>query len=121
MQKATVSTIADIIDAINDMNSAEIMNLNNVYCECNRYADDEIFYNDEETLSLFFGENILKAIQATQYGKYNYHDEFIQFNGYGNLDSFSRLTADNLPNSVESVALFIFENQDDFCDFFDFE
>ena len=31
----------------------------------------------------------MEAIRATYYGDYNYNDEYVKFNGYGNIDSYS--------------------------------
>lgn len=121
MNTTTVKNTAEIIDAIDQMTSEEIMTLNNLFCESAHYYDDEFYYNDEETLQMLFSTDILRAIQATQYGNYNYHHEFMQFNGYGNLNSFERLTPDNLPDTLENVAQYIFDNQHDFVDIFDFE
>lgn len=46
------------------------------------------FYeNDEEFFQMAFENNIDGAVRATQYGEYNYNDEYVRFNGYGNLDS----------------------------------
>lgn len=52
----------------------------------NNYSDDEIFYNDEDFFNTFFSSP-LEAVRASCYGDYNYNDNFVKFDGYGNLDS----------------------------------
>jgi hypothetical protein len=112
--KTTSPEIIEIINVINDMTEGELIDLNNTYCQSANIHDSEIFDNDEETLQMFFGNDILRAIQATQYGDYSYHHKYIQFNGYGNLDSFDRITTDNLCEYPETIAEYIAENKYDF-------
>jgi len=113
-----------IIDTINDMDEETLIQLNNTYCQSINASDDEVWDNSEETLQMFFNNNILNAIQATQYGNYNYHDNYCRFNGYGNLDSFNHFDVDDLCELVETIAEYIEENENDFehvIDFTEFE
>jgi hypothetical protein len=116
----TQTTKAEILEIIENMTSSELIDLNNTYCQSANYCDSEIYSNDEETLQMFFGNNILWAIQATQYGKYNYHHNWIKFNGYGNLDSFDRMTTEELCEFPETIAEYIVENEQDFTHLFNF-
>ena len=59
----------------------------------NEYAvenspDDEIFENDEYFFNDFYGQDVMGAIRAISYGDYNFRNEYLQFNGYGNIESF---------------------------------
>jgi hypothetical protein len=113
-----------IIDIINDMDEETLIQLNNTYCQSINASDDEVWENSEENLQLFFNNNILNAIQATQYGNYNYHDKYCRFNGYGNLDSFNHFDVDDLYELVETIAEHIEENESEFehiIDFTEFE
>ena len=47
------------------------------------YENDEYFFND------FFNGNVIEAVRAVSYGNYNYMDEYVKFDGYGNLESAS--------------------------------
>ena len=58
----------------------------NEYCGENSY--EEFLENEEEIFQTYFG-NMTDIIRATQYGEYNLYDDYIKFNGYGNLDSYS--------------------------------
>ena len=103
-----------IIEQINNMSQTQLIELNNAYCQSAHLCDDEIFSNDEEFFEMFFGTNTLKAVQATQYGDYKYSDEYVTFNGYGNLDSFSYMDTDKLCELVPTIAKYISENVQDF-------
>ena len=45
--------------------------------------------NDEEFFDTFFHNDPTEAVRAAYYGDYNYCDDYVKFNGYGNLESFN--------------------------------
>lgn len=47
----------------------------------------EFWENDEEFFNTYFNSP-MEAIRATYYGDYNYNDDYVRFNGYGNIDSY---------------------------------
>lgn len=47
------------------------------------YENDEYFFND------FFQGKVDEAVRAVCYGSYEYMDDYVKFNAYGNLDSCS--------------------------------
>jgi hypothetical protein len=49
----------------------------------------ESFDNDEEFFNMFFEDRPMEAVRAAHFGDYNYGDDFVRFNGYGNLESFN--------------------------------
>jgi hypothetical protein len=49
----------------------------------------EAMSNDEEFFEIYFEGKPMDAVRAAQYGDYNYTDEYVRFNGYGNLESFN--------------------------------
>lgn len=49
----------------------------------------EAFENDEEFFNTFFHHNPMEAVRAAHYGDYNYMDQYVKFNGYGNLESLN--------------------------------
>ena len=69
----------------------ELMNLWNEYCYASSHYDDEIFYNDEDFFNMFESEP-LKIAQRVCHGDYNYTDEYITFNGYGNFKTSDYIT-----------------------------
>ena len=67
----------------------------------------DFWENDEEFFNTFF-DNPMEAIRATYYGNYNYNDEYVKFNGYGNVDSYSEYERieeikDNIDDIVENL------------------
>lgn len=60
----------------------------------NEYAsencpDDQIFDFDDEFFEMFFSNKPKEAARAASFGTLNWSDDYIKFNGYGNLESFS--------------------------------
>lgn len=47
------------------------------------YVNNEYFFKE------MFGDKVDEAVRAVCYGDYNYMDDYVRFNGYGNLDSCS--------------------------------
>ena len=119
--KATVKE--QIIELINNMNDDQLVQLNNLYCEHACINDGEIFSNDEEFFSMFFPKagDGLRVAQAVFYGDYNYSHNWVKFNGYGNLQSYSFINPDDLCELVETIAEFIEENPNDFSSLIDID
>ena len=70
-----VNEIGEIVSEINSIdNSLEYL---------------EYWDNDEEFFNTFFYNNPMEAVRASYYGDYNYCDDYVRFNGYGNLESFN--------------------------------
>ena len=105
-----------IIEIINNMSEAELVQLNNVYCESINDYDSIVYSNDEEFFELinFSG---LRVAQATFYGDYNYSHNWVTFDGYGNFKSYAIFTTDCLIELVGVIAQYIADNQNDFSEF----
>ena len=65
----------------------EINNFNGSLDNLNFYENDEDFFNT------FFADNPMEVARATFYGNYKYCDQYVRFNGYGNLESFDEYEA----------------------------
>lgn len=104
----------EIIAAIENMCSEELLILNNVFCDVMCYHDDQIFYNDEEFFNMFFESKPMEVARATFYGDYNFSHDYVKFNGYGNLESMRSIDIDDLPDTIENVVDAIVDNFDDF-------
>lgn len=113
----TTTTTQQIIDIINEMTEGELVELNNDYCRSANYHDDEVYQNDEDFFLTFFENDTIGAVRAVSYGSYNYSHTYVKFNGYGNLESFSYFTADDLCENVETMAEYIAENLHEFTQF----
>lgn len=70
----------------------DVKELKGMVAECNSYDDslDWLDYrdNDEEFFDTFFTKP-MDAVRAAYFGKYKYSDEYVRFDGYGNLKSAS--------------------------------
>ena len=68
----------------------------------------EFFENDGDFFESFF-ENKLDAVRATFYGDYKFNDDYVRFNGYGNLESFSEY------DMIEEIVENLIEYKDNIC------
>ena len=63
----------------------------------------DFWENDEEFFNTFF-DNPMDAIRATYYGNYNYNDDYVKFNGYGNIDSYSEYERiEEIKDSIDDI------------------
>ena len=88
-----VETLLDVVSELNSWNGC----LENL----------DFWENDEDFFNTFFN-NPMEAIRATYYGNYNYNDDYVKFNGYGNIDSYSEYERieeikDNIDDIVENL------------------
>jgi hypothetical protein len=112
-QNATVNAI---IEEIKSMNCEELVTLNNEYCESTNSMDSYIYSNEDDFLETYFIKPSDLA-RAICYGDYRYMDNWVTFNGYGNLESFAYMSTDKLCELVEVMAEYIAENSGDFVHF----
>lgn len=49
----------------------------------------EVYENDDDFFNTYFNNNVIEAVRAVSFGEYNYSDEYVKFNAYGNLESLS--------------------------------
>jgi len=107
-----MKTLQDlVIDAINDLNSDELIELNNTYCQENS-IESEVYANDEDFFDVYFSGKPMEVARAISYGEYHYSHDNVQFNGYGNLESFNGFTVDQLCELPSVIALHVIENPD---------
>jgi len=113
--------ISKIVDQLNNATDDVLVTVNNIYCDENGYGDSTIYSNDEQFLQERFGNNVDEAVRAVCFGKYEYNDNWVKFNGYGNLETLSDIGVNDLVESVETIAEYIFENQELFNHVLDLE
>ena len=73
-------------------------------------GDYVIYDNDEDFFNTYFSTP-LDAVRASFYGDYNYNDNYVRFNGNGNLDS-SNYADDLMDLKEEYWEVYIEENID---------
>lgn len=121
MNTTTQTTKEQIIDIIENMDMHELITLNNEYCNSINAYDDEVRINDDDFLMTFFDNDLSGLARAICYGDYRYSDNFVRFNGYGNLESFNYYGLDDLCELVPTMAEYISENPSEFTQFDEIE
>ena len=76
--------------------------------ECNSWdgslEEYDYWENSEDFFDTFFEGKPMEVARATYYGDYNFMDDYVQFNAYGNLKSVSEYEFENdLINGVEDI------------------
>jgi hypothetical protein len=75
----------------------------------------EYYENDDDFFKMFFENDPLAAVRASFYGNYRYMDDYVRFNGYGNLESFSRYEVEQAAREyIEELAEYILFTIKDF-------
>ena len=96
-----------------------ISELEGMVRECSSYDDslEEYYYyeNDEEFFTTRYGDDMMSAVRAVCFWQYNYTDDYVRVNGYGNLDSKSSYDykselMDNQEEIVERYAEMLEDN-----------
>ncbi len=81
-----------LIDFIKDINNLEEIRF--MIYEANSYNDslDFVTYydNDESFFYEMYQESIIDAIRAVCFGSYNFVDDYVKIDGYGNLESCNK-------------------------------
>ena len=92
-----LDTLKDVVRELNSWNA------------CLDYL--EVYENDEEFFNMFFEGKPAELARAIYYGDFNYNDEYIKFNGYGNLETFSEyeyeeLLEENIEGITENLIVY---------------
>ena len=75
----------------------------------------EFWENDGYFFDCVF-ENKLDVARAIYYGDYNYNDDYVRINGYGNLESFSEYDMiEEIKDSIEEIVENLIEYKDNIC------
>jgi hypothetical protein len=69
-----------------NLDDTEKLSLWNEYCSENR-INSELYNFDDEFFEIFFDGKPMEAARAANFGSLNWSDDYIYFNGYGNLES----------------------------------
>ena len=93
-----LDTLKDIVSELNSWNA------------CLDYLD--VYENDEEFFNIFFEGKPAELARAIYYGDFNYNDNYIKFNGYGNLETYSeygyeKLLKENIEEIIECLIEYV--------------
>ena len=114
-----MKTLKDlVIDAINDLNTYDLVTLNNIYCQENNMPDSEIYENNDEFLETYFTD-VPSAVKAVHFGDYRYSDAWVWFNGYANLESKNYMETSDLVELVDVIAEHVIDNPSEYSSIID--
>lgn len=71
-----------------NLDTGEMVQLWNEYCEACNYTDDMIFYMDDFN-EFMYGLKPDEIARRIHFGKFNPMDDYFWFDGYGNLETGS--------------------------------
>ena len=108
-------------EEFNNLSSNNKIAIYNEYCSEHGDTDKMLYDFDEEFFETAFGNDPIEAARATFFGNIqNWSDEYIRFNGYGNLESLSEYDAvevaeDNVDDiyEYEDVWEYYIESEED--------
>ena len=112
MKTIVKNNIEAISEYLRDLSDTDLINVHNEYAR-EHDSDNEIYYNDEDFFNTFFPSNVMEVVRAISFGEYKYSDEFVKFDGYANLESFSN-AEDHV--DISELAQAIIDNPQDFYD-----
>jgi hypothetical protein len=79
----------NIYKQIENADTDELVRLYNIACEVLKYNDDTIYSFDEDFFTTFFNNKPMEAARAATFGNVNWSDDWIMFDGNGNLESIT--------------------------------
>jgi hypothetical protein len=112
--------VEKIVEQLKNSKDSVLVDVNNIYCSENGFDGDEIYSNDVHFFNDYFTD-VDQAVRAVCYGEYKYMDAWVKFNGYGNLETLNYVTTNDLVESVETIAEYIFDNKEGFQHILDLE
>lgn len=75
------------LELLKDLSDSEKISLWNEY-QYETSSESQIYENEEDFFDTFFTKAI-DAVRAAHFGEYNYHDTYVSFDGYANLESYN--------------------------------
>ena len=79
----------------------------------------EYFENNEEFFDTFFYNNPMEAVRSSFYGDYHFSDNWVKFDGYGNLKSVNDYELENeYRDYIDDITKSLLEHYEeiDICD-----
>ena len=96
----------------------DIENVKGIVSEINSWNGDldylEVYENDEDFFNTFFANNPAEAVRASFYGDYNWADDYVRFNAYGNIESCTDWEyQDEIKSNMQEILEKIIDNHED--------
>jgi len=95
---------------IENLDTDNMRELWNEYCDNNNYYDDWIEYNEPD--DLFYGYSPSEILNRIDFGNYNQSDRYCALDGYGQYFSFDYVDDNVSPFDLDSLAQWIRDNED---------
>lgn len=104
------------VEKFGELSTSEKVNIFNEYCIEHGDPGKALYPFDEDFFTNAFS-NPMDAARATFFGRIqSWSDEYICFNGYGNLESVNK---DDVDDEIEEYLEDIFEHEDTWGDYID--
>jgi hypothetical protein len=72
----------------------------------------DVHENDEDFFNTYFDGNPMEAVRAAHYGSYSYNDDYVRFDGYGNLESLTEGDMEReLKDNVDDIIDYLQEHR----------
>lgn len=97
-----------------ELTNSEKINLFIDYCNYEG-CDDMLYIFDDDFFDVFFEGRPLEAVRAAHFGNISWNDEYIKFNGYGNLETLSEWAAADLASDYKKEIFELGEYDDYIC------
>lgn len=79
----------NIYRQIEEADDAQLVSLYNTACDELNYTDDKVYSFDEDFFTTFFYNKPMEAARCASFGTLNWSDDWITFDGSGNLESLA--------------------------------
>lgn len=107
-------TLEQFKEKFNDLRTSEKVSIYNEYQLEHGDPDDMLNSFDEDFFNTYFEGKPMDAVRAAYFGEIHWADEYIRFNGYGNLESVSSFSVDEI---IEDEIEEIFNHPDTWEDY----
>lgn len=101
-----MTTKEKILECLNEMDAAELIQIHNEYCGAVNACDDYI-YSMDDLDELCSGQDAHWIACRAIFGDFNASDDYIKFNGYGNFQTMNDYSVkhyiyiDDIANHIE--------------------
>lgn len=97
-----------IMNALEEQYTEDLVALWNTYCEECNFPDDYIHENSEYIINDLFADNPWQLL--TCLNDYSTNDDYVVFDGYGNLNSLNDITDSQSPFDYDALADWLVDN-----------
>lgn len=104
-------------EQISNLSDGDLLSVWREVCDLFNLSDSEIFENDEEFFEIW-GATGIEVARSVHYGDYRYSDDYVHFDGYGNLESSNRVK--DFTDEYQIIDC-VNQNPDSFTEWFEIE